>query len=128
MSWRRARAASSKSSSHMLRFRRRRRGRANDARLPDVLSRDRNTMRGSPLSDSSFDEDLPQLAAESFVLSKGRCRSCGRMHALWPYIRLARASTGIEAASSRLQSVLTAIIAEGRRNILIAGAADTGLL
>jgi SAM-dependent methyltransferase len=77
---------------------------------------------------SNFDEDLPQLAAESFVLSKGRCRSCGRMHALWPYLRLARASTGAEAASSRLQSVLSALIAKGRRNVLIAGAADTGLL
>jgi SAM-dependent methyltransferase len=77
---------------------------------------------------SGFDEDLPLLAAESFELSKSLCRTCGQVHALWPYIRLARASTGVEFPSSYLQSVLTALIAEGRRSLLIAGAADTGLL
>jgi SAM-dependent methyltransferase len=77
---------------------------------------------------SGIDEDLPRLAAESFELSKSLCRACGQVHALWPYIRLARASTGVEAPASYLQSVLTALIAEGRRTLLIAGAADTGLL
>jgi SAM-dependent methyltransferase len=77
---------------------------------------------------SGFDEDLARLAAESFELSKSLCRACGQVHALWPYIRLARASTGVEAPSSHLRSVLTGLIAEGRRRVLIAGAADTGLL
>ena len=77
---------------------------------------------------SGFDEDLPLLAAESFELSKSLCRTCGQVHALWPYIRLARASTGVESPSSYLQSLLTALIADGRRRLLVAGAADTGLL
>jgi SAM-dependent methyltransferase len=77
---------------------------------------------------SRFDEDLPCLAAESFELSKSLCRACGQVHALWPYIRLTRASTGVEAPSSQLRSVLTGLMAEGRRRVLIAGAADTGLL
>ena len=77
---------------------------------------------------SGFDEDLPLLAAESFELSKSLCRTCGQVHALWPYIRLARASTGVEPPSSYLQSLLTALIADGRRRLLVAGAADTGLL
>lgn len=80
------------------------------------------------LDEAGCQEDLPRLAAESFELSKPLCRGCGQVHAVWPYIRLARASTGVELPSSHLQSVLTALIAEDRRRILIAGAADTGLL
>jgi SAM-dependent methyltransferase len=74
-----------------------------------------------------LDEDLPRVAAESFALAGQLC-SCGPIHALWPYIRLARASTGVEAAASQLESRLAALIGDGRRGVLIAGAADTGLL
>jgi SAM-dependent methyltransferase len=74
-------------------------------------------------------EDLPRLAAENFAIANCTCRpSCGHMHALWPYIRLARASTGIEGASSQLDPVLSELIAEGHRRVLIAGSQDTGLL
>jgi len=75
-----------------------------------------------------FPEDLPRLAAENFAIANSNCRSCGHMHALWPYIRLARASTGVEEASSRLDPVLSELIAEGHRRVLIAGSQDTGLL
>jgi SAM-dependent methyltransferase len=74
-----------------------------------------------------FAEDLPRLAAEVYARADRLCQSCAPTHALWPYIRLARASMGAEVASSRLQSVLSALIADGRRKVLIAGAADTGL-
>jgi SAM-dependent methyltransferase len=50
------------------------------------------------------------------------------MHALWPYIRLARASTGVEAQPSRLESRIADLIASGRRRVLIAGSQDTGVL
>jgi len=74
-------------------------------------------------------EDLPRIAAEGFQLAGRLCRGCGQLHALWPYIRLARAtSAGLEDASSQLQSVLTELIAAGRRDVLVAGSADTGLL
>jgi SAM-dependent methyltransferase len=75
-----------------------------------------------------FREDLPRLAAENFALANRNCQSCGHMHALWPYIRLARASTGVEGASSRLDPVLSELIAAGHRRVLIAGSQDTGLL
>ena len=75
-----------------------------------------------------FDEDLPRLAAENFEIADRMCRSCRHMHALWPYIRLARASTGAEGDSSVLKSVLAGLVAEGRRSLLIAGSQDTGLL
>jgi SAM-dependent methyltransferase len=74
-------------------------------------------------------EDLPRIAAEGFELADRLCRGCGQLHALWPYIRLARAtSAGLEDASSQLQSVLSGLIAGGRRHVLVAGSADTGLL
>jgi SAM-dependent methyltransferase len=76
-----------------------------------------------------FDEDLRRVAAESFELAGRLCRGCGSFHALWPYLRLARAtSAGLEGATSLLQSVLAELMAEGRRDVLIAGAADTGVL
>jgi SAM-dependent methyltransferase len=75
-----------------------------------------------------FEEDLPRLAAESFDLSSRLCRSCGDMHALGPYIRLARGRVDVEPPSSPLQPQLTDLIARGRKKVLIAGAQDTGLL
>ena len=76
----------------------------------------------------AFQEDLPRLAADNFEIANRTCRSCGHMHALWPYIRLARASIGAEGASSPLDPLLAGLVSEGRRNILIAGSQDTGLL
>jgi SAM-dependent methyltransferase len=76
-----------------------------------------------------FDEDLRRVAAEGFELANRLCRGCGQMHALWPYIRLARAtSAGSDDATALLQSVLADEIAAGRKDVLIAGAADTGAL
>jgi SAM-dependent methyltransferase len=80
------------------------------------------------LSDRRFTEDIPSLAAEAYELSSRLCGSCRDMHALWPYIRLARASTGIEDRQSVLDAQLNRLLAGGARNVLIAGAADTGLL
>jgi SAM-dependent methyltransferase len=76
-----------------------------------------------------FDEDLRRVAAEAFAMAGRLCRGCGSFHALWPYLRLARAtSAGLEDATSLLQSVLAELIAGGRKDVLIAGAADTGVL
>jgi SAM-dependent methyltransferase len=77
-----------------------------------------------------FREDLRWLAAENFAIAGRLCDdSCGHMHALWPYIRLARASIGAEGVSSSpLDPLLATLVAEGRRSVLIAGSQDTGLL
>ena len=76
-----------------------------------------------------YDEDLPHVAAETFASAhRSCCSACREMHALWPYIRLAGAWLGGEASSPRLISALADCLADGRRKVLIAGAADTGLL
>lgn len=78
--------------------------------------------------DPRYSEDLRQLAAEAFDLSGCLCGPCRDLHALWPYIRLSRASTGIEDRPSILASQLDDLFVRGLRDILIAGSADTGLL
>jgi SAM-dependent methyltransferase len=78
--------------------------------------------------DPRYAEDLPRLAAEAYELSGRLCGTCRDMHALWTYIRLSRASTGVEAQASNLEAQLTALFAGGRRHVLIAGSQDTGVL
>jgi ubiquinone/menaquinone biosynthesis C-methylase UbiE len=75
-----------------------------------------------------YSERLSDLAAQAYQLSDRLCGSCRDLHALWPYMRLLRSSTGVEHQGSNLEIALRVLIAGGLRKILIAGAADTGLL
>ena len=59
------------------------------------------------------------------VTCAGDCRD---LHALWPYARLTRASTGVEQSQSGLEAQLRTFFDLGLRNVLIAGAADSALL
>jgi SAM-dependent methyltransferase len=77
---------------------------------------------------SRYPERLDQIAADAYELSARLCSGCGDLHALWPYIRLTRASTGVEARQSALQSELCKLFDLGLRDGLIAGCQDTGLL
>jgi 2-polyprenyl-3-methyl-5-hydroxy-6-metoxy-1,4-benzoquinol methylase len=76
----------------------------------------------------SFVEDLPSIAAKAYKLSARLCNSCANQHALWTYLRLSKASIGAEQQDSRLEAQLGAYFEAGARDILIAGAQDTGLL
>lgn len=78
--------------------------------------------------DLRFAEDLPQLAVESFDLAGRLCRGCCDVHAVWPYIRLSRASTGVETGISGLEQLMLKLVDSGRRRILIGGARDSGIL
>jgi SAM-dependent methyltransferase len=78
--------------------------------------------------DPRYIEDLPRIAADAYELAGRLCADCRNQHALWTYLRLTRASTGAERQESRLEAELRDLIAAGRRNVLIAGAQDTGLL
>ena len=78
--------------------------------------------------DPSYIEDLPRIAADAYKQSARLCGDCRNQHALWTYLRLSRASTGVEKQESALQAELSGFFAPGRRDALIAGAQDTGLL
>jgi 2-polyprenyl-3-methyl-5-hydroxy-6-metoxy-1,4-benzoquinol methylase len=80
------------------------------------------------MQDHRYCEPVRDLAAAAYEISGRLCGPCGDLHALWPYIRLAKASTGVEAQDSRLAAELGSFFARGLRNVLIAGSQDTGLL
>src|SRR5262245_17278920 len=73
-------------------------------------------------------EDLPRVAADAYELAGRLCGDCRNQHALWTYLRLSRASTGAERQQSKLEIELRDFLAAGQRDVLIAGAQDTGLL
>ncbi len=73
-------------------------------------------------------EPLRDLAPEAYRLSQLLCDRCRDLHGLWPYIRLSRASTGVESGGSRLKTELRNLFDRGFSRVLIAGAQDTGLL
>ncbi len=74
-----------------------------------------------------FNEDLRQLAAEAYGIARGRCGSCMNFHVLWPYLRLAKASGG-DVDEPLFRGALIRLLSGRNQKILIAGAADTGLL
>ncbi len=75
-----------------------------------------------------YAEDLPDLAAYAFRLSQNSCVQCGDYHAIWSYERLAGLKgNNFEAERDILGPLLRAHIPRQAR-ILIAGAADAGLL
>jgi SAM-dependent methyltransferase len=73
-------------------------------------------------------EDLAQLAATQHALADRLCGTCRNFHALWPYRRVARLCGAAEAGGSAIESTLAEAFKGGRRKVLIAGAADSGLL
>jgi SAM-dependent methyltransferase len=75
-----------------------------------------------------FGEDLPTMAAQAYALADRYCSHCRNFHALWPYRRLARMCGAAESGADEIERTLTRLIAAGGKRILIAAAADTGLL
>jgi SAM-dependent methyltransferase len=75
-----------------------------------------------------YPEHQGEFAALAYLLSGRLCKSCRNLHALWPYIRLSRSSTGLEQEGSNLERTVRTLIGDGLRRILVAGSADTGLL
>jgi hypothetical protein len=78
--------------------------------------------------DPRYIEKLRDLAAEAYELSERMCGTCRDQHALWPYIRLAKASTGVEGPGSKLEAQLNDLFSRGLHDVLIAGAQDSGVL
>jgi hypothetical protein len=79
------------------------------------------------LPEVRYMENLPELAAQAFKLSRKFCGPCQNYHSLWTYQRIARASGG-SIAAPMLRAILGRLCSTGNERILIAGSADTGLL
>lgn len=74
-----------------------------------------------------FAEDLLDLAVFEFHTAQTLCAACNEYHALWGYGRLAGINTGVATDADFLKPILTRLAPPAAR-ILIAGAADAGLL
>jgi hypothetical protein len=73
-------------------------------------------------------ENLPQLAAEAFAIATRGCGACRNMHGLWPYLRIARIGSGVEGGRAAVSAAIGKMCANGPKDVLIAGAVDTGVL
>jgi SAM-dependent methyltransferase len=74
-----------------------------------------------------YTEDLPRLAAEAVKIARCHCGSCINFHLLWPYLRLAKGSGG-DVNNAVFRAALERWLSKPGRKVLIAGAADTGVL
>jgi SAM-dependent methyltransferase len=77
--------------------------------------------------DFGFTEDLRELTVDACTVARRLCSSCQNFHLLWPYLRLAKASGG-DVDEPFFCNALNRLLSGRNRNVLIAGAADTGLL
>jgi hypothetical protein len=81
-----------------------------------------------PAGPSAFyREDLADLAEYEFRIAQQSCVGCAEYHALWGYGRLAGINDGVAIDAALMAPVLARLAGPGAR-ILIAGAADAGLL
>jgi hypothetical protein len=71
--------------------------------------------------------DPEGLAKHQFRTAQELCAECRDYHAIWPYRRLSRMIFGIEASADIAEALLKSVTPRNGR-ILIAGAADAGML
>jgi len=71
--------------------------------------------------------DPADLAAHQFRLALELCADCRDYHAVWPYRRLSRTVSGIEATADIVKALLRDVTPRGGQ-VLIAGSADAGML
>ena len=87
------------------------------------------TVRGT-----GFKEDLPALASRAYEVALGKCRGCTNYHIYWPVRRAAGIIGGSDADRVAIVEQIKKIARPRRggrfqrRNVLISGAADTGIL
>lgn len=76
---------------------------------------------------SRFSENLPGLAAEASTIAPRLCGPCRNYHFLWPYLRLAGAPGTVDTGKHHLRQMISDALSPGKKRVLIAGCADTGL-
>jgi SAM-dependent methyltransferase len=82
--------------------------------------------KGPQVAQVAYDEDLLGMAAQAYALADQFCGTCKNYHALWPYHRLALGSG--QGGLTAIEHAIAGQIQAGARRVLVAGAADTGLL
>jgi SAM-dependent methyltransferase len=75
-----------------------------------------------------FGEDLPAMAAQAYALADRHCAHCRNFHALWPYRRLARMCSAASSGSPVIERTIRTLLSSGGLRVLVAAAADSGLL
>ena len=78
--------------------------------------------------DAQFVEDIPTLAAAASELAVRFCAGCQNYHFLWPYLRLIGSPGSASEGRSFFETMLGGSAGTSRQRVLIAGAADSGLL
>ncbi|HXP30298.1 MAG TPA: class I SAM-dependent methyltransferase [Stellaceae bacterium] len=79
-------------------------------------------------ADARWVEDLPALAAEAYALAGRFCGACRDYHALWPYRRITLMHCETTTDQGAVGAALAELMARGGQRVLIAGAADSGVL
>lgn len=74
-----------------------------------------------------IDERLPEAVLRAYELSRQHCDFCSRYHGIWPTIRASKVTSGLDRDRPALLAALRPLMPEVR-DILVAGAADTGLM
>ncbi len=74
-----------------------------------------------------LDEALRVAAPLAWRLSAEHCQGCRAYHGLWPWLRLAGLKQGLQRDRALLLPLLSDLLGSGRRRLLVAGAADSGL-
>lgn len=77
---------------------------------------------------AAMDEDLPAMAAHAYELALRHCRSCANYHIYWAARRAAGVIGGADEGRRDYVAILQRQFSSGAGDILIAGAADTGIL
>lgn len=71
---------------------------------------------------------LAQSAPLARVWATEHCDGCDWYHGAWPHLRVAGVISGLAAEASFFQGALQAAAREGKRRVLIAASADSGML
>lgn len=75
----------------------------------------------------ALDQRLESEAEASFETALRLCVDCAEYHAVRPYLRAGRTVSGIANDWDAMEPRLAALIAGGRRRILVAGSGDSGV-
>lgn len=84
-------------------------------------------MRLDSARPNALDERIHEGLPAAFGLARQLCVDCLPYHALRPFFRVTEPNKGVRADWATMEPAVAALIAAGRRRVLVAGAGDTGI-